>query len=378
MEGLDKYRSEFPIAETYTVMNNAAISPIPSRVVEAVGYLFREFCHHAIECYPNWVKRIAEVRRLFAQLLNADPNEIAFVGSTSEGLSTIAAGLTWKQGDAVLIPIPEFPANVYPWMNLERHGVRVDFIQKKEGRFGIRDVEKALIPGTRLISVSSVDFTSGFRCDLEGLGDFCERKGILLCVDAIQSLGVIPMDVKKYGIHFLAAGGHKWLLSTMGCGGLFIAKSVNDRVHPERVGWKSVIQEEEFFHLDFHLKPDALRFEPGTMNVAGIYALGAAIELLLEVGIGKIYEHVLSINDLLYHGLNDRNIPITTPMDKDERSGILSFTPTSDPKSLYQFLTERKIMASLRNDLIRLSPHFYNNKDDVDCFFQALDSFENA
>lgn len=356
-------------------MNHAAISSPPVRVVKSVEALLREFSYCGIECYPKWLKRIAEVRGLFANLINAHKHEVAFVGNTSEGLSTVAAGLKWKEGDVVLVTRPEFPANIYPWMNIERQGVLLQFVQREEGRFGVREIERALKPRTRLLSVSSVDFSTGFRCDLEAIGDFCKRKGILFCVDAIQSLGVIPMDVKKFGIHFMAAGSHKWLLSTMGCGTLFISNEVNDMVHPERVGWKSVVDEDEFFQLSFDLKPDALRFEPGTMNIAGIYALGAAIDLLQELGIEKIYHNVLNINDLLLQGLMDRDVRIMTPMGREERSGILSFIPSSDAKALFQFLNHKNIIVALRNDMIRLSPHFYNNGDDVRIFFEALDGF---
>ncbi|NIR14219.1 MAG: aminotransferase class V-fold PLP-dependent enzyme [Desulfobacterales bacterium] len=236
-------------------------------------------------------------------------------------------------------------------------------------------MDKALVPGTRLLSVSSVDFATGFLCDLEALGEFCRKKGLLFCVDAIQSLGVVPIDVKKCKIHFLASGGHKWLLSAMGCGCLFVSKDVDHLVHPAQVGWKSVVQEEEFFQIQFDLKPDALRFEPGTMNVAGIYALGAALELLMEVDVENVYAHVMALNDLLYEGLKERKVRIVTPMGTNERSGILSFIPSSNPKSLHIFLSKEMIRVSLRNQMIRLSPHFYNNKDDIDLFFQVLDRF---
>ena len=356
-------------------MNHASVCSPSIRVLSAVESLFQEFSHFGMDYYPKWMKRIEEVRRLFAELIHADPSEIAFVTNTSEGLSAIAAGLEWKEGEGVLIPRPDFPSNVYPWVNLERQGVKVHFFKRRGGRFGTEEVNKALSPGTRLLSVSSVDFATGFLCDLEALGDFCRRKGLLFCVDAIQGLGLIPMHVKEYGIHFLASGGHKWLLSAMGCGILFISKDVDSLVHPERVGWKSVVQEEEFFRLRFDLKPDALRFEPGTMNVAGIYALGAALELLMEVGVKNVYTHVLAVNDLLYEGLRDRKVRIVTPMGPKERSGILSFVPSSDPKPLYNFLIEQMIRVSLRDHLIRLSPHFYNNIEDVDRFFQILDSY---
>ncbi len=375
MEDFERYRSEFPITERFAFMNHAAVSPLPVRAVKAVEDLFQEFSCSGIECYPNWERRIHEVRKMFARLINADANEIAFVGSTSEGLSAVATGLEWKKGDIVLIPEIDFPANIYPWMNLERHGVTTRFIPKKDGRFEVRDVEKVLSPRTRLVSVSSVDFATGFRYDLEALGDFCREKGLLFCVDAIQSLGVIPLDVKKYGIHFLSAGGHKWLLSTMGCGCLYIARAVNHIIHPERVGWKSVVDEEDFFRVHFHLKPNALRFEPGTMNVAGIYCLGAAIELILEVGIPSIHQHILAINDILFRGLRDRSIKIVTSMEEKERSGILSFVPPSDSAGLWKYLSDNRIMVSLRDGKIRLSPHFYNNNEDAELFLRTLVGF---
>ena len=263
LEDFDRYRPEFLITKNRVFMNHAAVSPPPVRVVKSVESLLREFSYRGIECYPKWAKRIDEIRGLFAGLINAHKNEVAFTGNTSEGLSCVAGGLKWKEGDVVLVTNPEFPANIYPWMNLERKGVLLQSVQRREGRFGIRDIEKVLKPRTRLLSVSSVDFSTGFNCNLEAIGDFCKRKGILFCVDAIQSLGLIPMDVKKFGIHFMAAGSHKWLLSIMGCGTLFISSEVNDLVHPERVGWKSVVDEDEFFQPSFDLKPDALRCDLG-------------------------------------------------------------------------------------------------------------------
>ena len=375
MSDHNTYRSEFPITEQYAFMNHAAVSPLPTRVTDAVESLFREFSHYGIARYPHWEQRVREVRGLFAKLIHADVNEIAFVGSTSEGLSTVASGLQWKKGDTVLVPEADFPANIYPWMNLERQGVTVRFIPKKEGKYSIKDIESVLSPRTRLISVSSVDFLSGFYCDLDALGEFCQKKGILFCVDAIQSLGLIPMDVKKLGVHFLTAGGHKWLLSTMGCGCLFISKDVNHLIHPDRVGWKSVGDEENFFRVHFNLKPDALRFEPGTMNVAGIYCLGAAIELLFEVGVKRIHKNVLTLTDILFHELEDRKVKIITPKERNERSGIVSFVPSSNPSLLWRHFNENSIMVSLRDNFIRLSPHFYNNSEDVSRFLKVLDSF---
>ena len=375
MMEFEEYRSQFPVAGKFAYLNHAAISAPSLKVLSALESVSNSFVYQDITSYPDWMQRIEEVRKLFAGLINARPDEIAFVGNTSEGLSHVAQSLLWKEGDVVLLPVPEFPANVYPWLNLKRNGVKVSYIRRREGRFTVEDAERALSPRVRLISASYVDFIGGFRCDLEAIGDLCRRKGILFCVDAIQGLGAIPLDVKKYGIHFLAAGGHKWLLSVMGIGGLFVSREVMDIVRPACVGWKSVVEDDNFFDIRFDLKPNALGFEPGTMNVAGIYALGAAIELLNKVEIKRINERICALNDLFFEGLKKRGVKVITSMEREERSGILSFVPPSDPDALYRFLTERDIMVSLRGNLIRISPHFYNNQTDVGAFFDALDDF---
>lgn len=358
-------------------MNHAAISAPPVPVTRAVQELMHEFTHSGISFYPKWMKRIGEIRELASQLINSSPGEIAFTGNTSEGLSIVAAGLDWKTGDSILLPRPEFPANIYPWMNLERLGVEVRFFDRDHGRFDTAKIEEALTPGTRLISVSSVDFATGYHCELKALGDFCREKGLLFCVDAIQGLGIVPMDVKRYGIHFLAAGGHKWLLSIMGCGFLYVSSEADPLLHPSRVGWKSVVDEEDFFRVHFDLKPDALRFESGSMNVAGIYALGAAMDLIMGVGVENIFERVTSLNDALIRGLRDRDEQVVTPMGPGERSGIVSFIPSSTPKSLHDFLSHEHVAVSLRNDMIRLSPHFYNNMDDIHRFLEILDQYQD-
>lgn len=229
-----------------------------------------------------------------------------------------------------------------------------------------------------MVVVSSVDFLTGFYCDLESIGDFCKQNGLLFCVDAIQSLGVVPLDVKRSGIHFLAAGGQKWLLGPMGCGGLFVDREVVGLLDPVVVGWRSVTREEDFFDIHFELKPGAARFEPGTPNVVGIYALGAAIKLLLEVGIGAIHERVTELVGLLAEGLRERDLQIATPLNPRERAGIITFLPKGDPKALISHFMKNGVVVSERNNLIRVSPHFYNNEEDLDRFFSVLDSFSTA
>jgi selenocysteine lyase/cysteine desulfurase len=370
----DDYRSLFPVTEKNIFINHAAASPVSLRVFNAVTGFYSECVEQASRNYSSWMKRVEKTRSRVAHLINAETNEIAFTGNTSDGISAIAWGFKWKRNDAVIVAAPDFPSNIYPWMHLEQRGVDVHFFQRWENHFGVKEVEEALKPNTKMLAVSSVDYASGFAANIEELGYFCKKKGILLCLDVIQSLGVIPIDVKKSGVHFLASGGHKWLIGPMGIGILFIDKNVDNLVIPVRTGWKSVINEEDF-DIDFTLKPDALRFETGTMNLAGIFGLDAAIALLQEVGVSAIYKRVMAVIDLFIERLEARKLEITSPLKDHERSGILTFRPKGAPEVCYRFLAKRNIMLSLRNNMIRLAPHFYNNESDVDGFFYALDMF---
>ena len=341
MKELSEYRSEFPIVNNYSYFNNAAASAPPLRVARAVSDLMNQLSHHGVIGYPEWMKTVQRTRSLFARLINANPLEICFTTNTSEALSTVAAGISWKPGDRIIVPVPDFPSNVYPWLNLERIGVEICFLQKNEGRFGLSDVTAVLRPGTKLIAVSSTDFITGFRCDLEELGEFCKQKSILLCVDAIQSLGAVPFDVKSCGVHFLAAGGHKWLLGTMGIGGLYISEEVNDLLHPVRVGWKSVENDEDFYNVELKFKADARRFEPGTLNLAGITTLGTSLEMLLEIGIERIFKRITGLNDIISMELGKRNYRVISSMESRHRSGILSFAP-EDARTLFHYLLKKK------------------------------------
>jgi selenocysteine lyase/cysteine desulfurase len=374
MKELSEYRDEFPIVKNSSFFNNAAISAPPMRVVNAVSALMLQFGSEGFIHYPEWMKMVERTRALFARLINAAPAEICFTGNTSEALSMVAGGISWKPGDKVIVPVPDFPSNVYPWVNLERSGVEVCFLQKSEGRFGVSDIEGILRPGTRLIAVSSTDFTTGFRCDLEELGAFCRRKGILLCVDAIQSLGAIPFDVKSCGVDFLACGGHKWLLSTMGIGALFVSGDANDLLRPTKVGWHSVENEENFYNLELKLKTDARRFEPGTLNLAGITALGTSLEMLLEIGIERIFARISDLNGIISSELEKRDLKVISSMEPGNRSGILSFVP-DDAGRLFRHFLKRRVLAAQRGNAVRLSPHFYNNESDVERLFEALDSY---
>jgi len=374
---IEKIRKEFPVAEHRLFMDHARVAPLPRPVQAAITAFAADACEQGTAHYPEWIREIETVRSRFARLINAETEEVAFVKNTSEGLSIVANGIDWKEGDNVVIPDIEFPANVYPWMNLKRRGVEVRFVKAVRGRVPFEQITAQVNARTRVLSISSVEFNSGFRNDLKRIGNFCKEKNIYFCVDAIQSLGVIPMDVKEFNIDFLAADGHKWMLSVEGLGGFYISKRVLDDIHPAVVGWDSVINSADYGNYDFTLKPDAGRFEEGSVNTVGIYAFGAALALLEEAGIETIQQRVLSLGDHIIDHLKQRKLKILSSIEPGERSGSVCFAGDMDYKQLASYLTEHHVIVSVRDHFVRLSPHFYNTEDEIDRFFALLDEFLN-
>ena len=356
-------------------MDHARVAPLPRPVQAAITAFAAEACEQGTAHYGEWLKEVEIVRARFAKLINADVSEVAFVKNTSEGLSIVANGIDWKEGDNVVVPDIEFPANVYPWMNLQRRGVEVRFVKAVRGRVPFEQITAQVNSRTRVLSISSVEFNSGFRNDLKRIGEFCKEKGIYFCVDAIQSLGVIPMDVKEFNIDFLAADGHKWMLSVEGLGGFYISKRVLEDIHPAVVGWDSVVDSADYGNYDFTLKPDATRFEEGSLNTLGIYAFGAALALLEEEGIDHIEKRVLYLGDCILEYLRHSKFKILSSTEPGERSGSVCFAGEIDYKKLAVFLRERNVIVSVRDNFVRLSPHFYNTEEEIERFFALLDEF---
>jgi len=372
----ERTRSLFPVTEEVVYFNNAGVGPISSRVDEALRRYADEATRMGAFHYPRFFDaEIERVRARAALLLNASADEIAFVKNTTEGLGIVAAGLTWQRGDQVLSCDLEYPSNVYPWWSLRERGVETVMLRGRDGRLPLAVVEEALRnPRVRLLALSSVEFGSGARNDLEALGGLCRERGVLFCVDAIQSVGCFPIDVEKCGIDFLAADGHKWMLSVEGCGIFFCSKRVQDLVTPRIVGWRSVQNNRDFdtYHTD--LQPSAGRFEEGTPNTPGIFALGAAIDLLLELDVAAIGERVLALTDRLVDGLRTRGAEIKSPREPGEASGIVSFAiPGQSPAKTVRKLFAEKIFVIERRGGVRASPHFYNSEDEIDRLLTALD-----
>ena len=372
---LENIRKEFPVTSEIIFFDHARVAPLPKRVKQVVTAFIDDATRFGTAHYETWVLELERTRKKFAELINANPDEIAFVKNTSEGISIVANGFDWQLGDNVVIPDIEFPANVYPWWNLKQRGVETRMVKSVEGRVLFDELIKQVDNRTRILSISSVECNSGFRSNLNRLGTFCKEKEILFFVDAIQSLGVLPLDVKKDHIDFLSADGHKWMLSVEGLGGFYISKNVVDRIRPTTMGWGNVVNAENFMDYDFTLQKDAKKFEEGTPNTISIHAFGAALGLLLETGIDNIEKRVITLGDYIIAELNRRNIKIYSSTLLNERSGNISFVLDKDVSKLYSFMLENKVKLTVRDGLVRFSPHFYNNEDEVLQVFDLLDSY---
>jgi cysteine desulfurase / selenocysteine lyase len=370
----DAWREEFPSCLNAVHMNHAGISPIPRRVAAAMQAFAEEALIIDDGISARWEVRAEEVRGAFARLIGARAEEIAFVRNTSEGLSLVANGLDWSPGDNVVLIADEYPANVYPWLGLARWGVETRLVARRELRFTVDDVAARVDRRTRVVSVSEVDWQSGFRANLASIGSFCREHGILFCVDGIQSVGALQVDVGAAAIDCLAAGGHKWLLAPEGCGCLFVAARVVERFRPTLLGWKSVDNPLQFLPYHFDLRPDAARFEAGSPADVGIQALGAAVDLLLEVGSRTVEERILTTTAELADGLRRRGATIVSPWGEAERSGILNFR-LGENTELYAALRRAGIVCRKRMDGVRLAPHFYNNDSDVERVLEAVDDY---
>jgi selenocysteine lyase/cysteine desulfurase len=365
---------EFPMLKRWAFFNHAGVAPICARSAEALRRYAREAEEDAY-LTGKWYRRAEQVRAAAGKLINADPAELAFIKNTSEGLAFVANGLTWAAGDEIVSTNVEYPANVYPWMDLQnRFGVKhIMVAEEPDARIDIDKLLGAVTSRTKMIALSHVEYASGYRNDLAAIGRFCRERGILFCVDAIQSIGCLPVDVKAMNIDFLSADGHKWMLGPEGLGYFYCRKELIETVRPE-MGWMNVINAINYGDYDLTLRSDAKRFECGSYNIPGVLALGAALELLLEVGIDTVWRRIDGLNNLLAEGLEKKGYRVISPRAREqERSGILSFvSPSLDHNRILKSLEERKVIIALREGRSRASPHFYQSEVEINRLLDAL------
>ncbi len=373
---VQRLRSFFPVTRELAYLNHAGVAPISTRAEEALRRYAQEATRHGALHYDAvYDAEVERVRDRAALLLGARREEIAFVKNTTEGLGLVAAGLDWRSGDQVVTCDLEYPSNVHPWQALRAQGVETILLRGEAGRLPIGRVAEALESRrVRLLALSSVEFGSGARNDLDALGGLCRERGVLFCVDAIQSLGCLPLRPEASGVDFLAADGHKWLLSVEGCGIFYCRRGLLDRLRPRIVGWRNVADNRDFDTYQSELQESAVRFEEGTPNTPGIFALGGALDLILELGIDAIAARVLGLTDLLADGLAERGATVLSPRAPGETSGIVSFRWGDEaPERTAARLRRAGVFCVARRGGVRASPHFYNEEAEIAGLLAALD-----
>ncbi|MDQ2773497.1 MAG: aminotransferase class V-fold PLP-dependent enzyme [Acidobacteriota bacterium] len=364
-----RYRDQFPVTRELTYLNHAAVAPLCLAASEAMKGLTDDVSRFGSWHYDAWMEAYAGLRSAAARLINSSPDEIAIVKNTSEGIATVASGMAWKEGDKVIAFQEEFPANDFPWRRLEARGVQVTWLSIYD------PLEKLAqeIPGARLLAISFVNYLSGYRVNLEKIGELCINHGCFFFVDAIQGLGAFPLDVETCRIDALAADGHKWLLGPEGNGILYIRRKWLDRIEPVEFGWTNPAGYVDYTSRDMTLRPDAGRYECGTLNTVGCFGLRAAIEFLLEVGIENIAAAVSALADQIESGVLAKGYETMIRRTTGTGSGIVAFRhPTLDARMVVSELKRHKILAAPRLGWVRAAPHFYIGPDQIDRMLRVL------
>jgi len=362
---LSSFRKYFPVSSTDIYLNHAAVSPLSTKVVEAIERILNMRSSGEIEVFHEAIEKKRNLKKSIGHLIDGEPENIAIIGNTSEGFNWLVQGLDWHKGDRVLLVENEFPANVYPFLNLEQHGVIIDYVPVRNGFIYLEDIESKIHPDTKLFSISFVEFLNGFRNDLNSISSICQKNNVLLSVDSIQGVGAMPLSVRQSGIDFLSNGGHKWLMGPQGCGFMYISPSLFKKLKPAFTGWLSVKDSWNFFDYRLDFLDDARRFEIATSNILGIYGLAASTELLLEAGVENIEKHLEKIGNQLIDKLSALEFNYIGSHNMKERSGIFSFTCQNE-KAVFEYLQKNRVHLSLRNGLLRFSPHFYNTTEEID------------
>ncbi len=369
----DEFRRLMPVTQRWSYLDHAAVAPISGPASDALSEWSHDAAINGDTSYGEWSHQMEQVRGHCARLIGAQTAEVAMLRNTTEGINLVAEGIAWQAGDNVVFPADEFPSNQYPWMNLSDRGVSARRVPTDRGRLDLERLAAACDDRTRIVSLSWISFCSGWRNDLQRAAEIAHGCGALLFLDAIQGLGIFPLDVTHTPIDFLAADGHKWLLGPEGAAVFFIRQEHLDRLRPLGLGWNSVVGAHDFSHIELRLKETAARYEGGSPNTPGLIALGASLELLGRFPIEAIAQRVLEVGDLAIRRLEEIGAHIHSDRRPERRSGIIVFdVPGRDPEQLRRECLARHVAISCRGGRLRISPHAYNNASDIDRLIGAL------
>jgi selenocysteine lyase/cysteine desulfurase len=359
-------RKQFPHTWTDKIyLDHAAISPISFRVREAVGKYLEQRSLERIESYP-WAPKMAhQTKGMIAERLGTSADRIAFVMNTADGLNVLASGLKWNRGDRILLYRYEYPTNVYPFLVRTHEGVEIDYYDAPDHRITADVIAKHLKPETKLLSLSAVQFSTGYTADLEAIGQLCKERGVIFCVDAIQAFPYMPLEVEKWGVDFLSCGAHKWIMAGEGTGFIYVSHRAQELIHQSWMGSTSV--EHPFRHFDFELdriRPDASRYENGTLNYPGIVSVNASMKFFGEFGFGEIHKRTIELTSRAAELFSARGVNVVSPQGERERSGILC-VEIENVHEVAKRLNESNIRVAARREFLRFSPYFYTTEEEV-------------
>jgi cysteine desulfurase/selenocysteine lyase len=362
----DDIRKQFPVTENSTYLNAAAAGPLSRATMAAATEYYRQMMNDADTHWDEWLAKREDVRRKVAAFINAEPDEIALTTNTSSGMNVIVDALE-THGEVISCDL-EFPVSTLPWMNRR---IPVHLVKSVDGVAEIDDVRGAMNVRTGIVCLSHVQYSNGFRMDLEELGS--AKGGHALVVNASQSAGAFAIDVKRMQIDALCATGHKWMLAGYGSGFVYISKELIDRSKPRAIGWLSVEDPYSDRNDEIHLRHDAAaRAELGCPHFAGMFALGASVDLITSLGIKNIEERVLELNRLLTSRLMDCGWKVLSPIADERTRSAETLVEVDDPERVVAKLAERKIIVTKKRQGIRVATHFFNNEEDVERLIDAL------
>jgi cysteine desulfurase/selenocysteine lyase len=361
------YRSLFPITQRYAFFNHAGVSPVNTRAIAAMQAFNERTAQESFGDFREEIEeQLRDLRRRFATLINArSVDEIVLMPNTATGINIAALSLPLRPGDNVLVLDGDYPANIYPWMNLARRGVLTKIVPAYNGGLDLDLLQSRIDSHTRVIAMSTVVFATGFRNDIEGVGRICKERGIFLVVDGIQSLGALPFDVQAANVDFLAAGSQKWLIGPIGGGFLYVRRELlNELVAGPYVGAASVVDAQNFLDYNFTLQPTAERFSLGSSGIMNQLGLRASIELIQEIGIERIAERVLMLAGVAIGDMQERGYRLSADSAPEHRSGIV-IVEVDDPVATCARLHDAGIICIPRGKGFRIAPHFYNTEEEI-------------
>lgn len=371
----EQIRSQFAVTEKYAYLNSAAVSPLPAVAVEAVLSQLKDVSQNGAANFNDWVDTKNRARSLVAEMLRVKSEQIAFMRNTSDGFSSIANGIKWRSGDNIITFEHEFPANFYAWRRIrDAYGVELRLCPERDGRIDLDEFISMIDLNTKIVSISAVQYASGFRADLERIGRAAKAVDALFCVDIIQGFGAMPFDLPAQYVDAACSASHKWLCAPEGCGILYLSDRARERIEPTSVGWISVETPWNFEDREQPFKSTALAWESGTGSSALFYGLEQSLKLLNNTGATAITAYLSDLTDYMCDRLGGTEYEIVSSRKPAERSAIVCIRHNNGlhANEIAAMLEKTNVVISPRGNRVRIAPHFYNNREDIDRLVDAL------